>query len=1058
VKVILKAVVDNRSEPGGSDNAIVYIALLSRRSFLILGLSTLLLAGPICAQSLFPKPVKVLGDPNFLGTAANPLAIDTQAANVVEGREMRSPEGIALDNSVSPPIVYIADTANNRVLAYKYSTQLTAGAFADLILGQLDRFSTIGAAQGVTTALKAPTGLTVDSSGNLYVADTGNNRVVRYPKPFTQTGYQIPDLIIGQTSFSGTGANTGGIKASTLNLSPNGSFAGRTGLALDSSGNLWVADIGNNRVLRFPVGVLQTHTTAPSADLAAGQKDLVSSTAATSRISTSTMAAPTGIAFDPVGNLLVADGLARVLVYPPGIGLNASAIRLLGLDTSQTTNAASAIAIGGSSGTVEGVAVAGANILVADNNNNRVLVFGAVSTWPAQSVQFSPTANQVLGQTTFTAATANGGNPVPGASVLASPTDMAASSTEVFVADTANNRVLVFPISGGTISQTASRVIGQLDFPYNAPNLVEGKEFSTVNGTAFGGSAVLDLSATPPHLYVADSSNNRILGFANFNSAQSGQRADIVIGQPNFLHVVVNYPSGQASQPTAQSLNTPFGLTVDSSGNLYVADTGNSRILRFPAPFASGVTANESADLVIGQSNFTSVVTDATARTMAAPISLAFTSTGGNTALPNSGYLVAADVSQNRVLLFPKPFSSGMVASIVLGQANFVSQGNGTTTSAFTSPGGVAVDPQDRILVADSGNARVQVFPPVGSLASSGTPASFAISTGLTQPVSIGMSSTGDFWVADSSSTTNRLLHFASIDNLPLANPPFSAEATVPAISPRSAFVDFSGNLLVTDGIDRVLYFVPQANALNAANSIVGRALAAGTIVSLYAAQTTNVISSGTVIASTLPLPTNLSDTEVLVNGVPSALFYVSPGQINFPLSYSLPQAGVANVQVIRPSTGQIYAAAEIPLASASPGLFVEGAQQSGPVAALNQDNTVNTATNPATRGSVIQVFATGQGPVAGAPADGQASTGQVPTSVLPQIILGSSGNGIEVPAANITYSGLAPQNVGLWQINFTIPSNAPTGTSVPITVYMNSISSSNSANPTQVVTTLSLK
>ncbi len=572
-----------------------------------------------------------------------------------------------------------------------------------------------------------------------------------------------------------------------------------------------------------------------------------------------------------------------------------------------------------------------------------------------------------------------------------------------------------------------------------------------------GGSAVLDVNASPPHLYVADTSNNRILGFANFSSAQSGQVADIVIGQPDLFHVVANYPSGQASQPNAQNLNAPIGLAVDSAGNLYVADTGNGRILRFPAPFASGVTANESADLVIGQSNFTSVVTDATARTMASPIALAFTSTGGNTSMPNSGYLVASDLAQNRVLLFPKPFSSGMSATIVLGQSGFSSQTAGTILSTFTSPAGVAADPEDRILVADAGNGRIEAFPPLASLAPSGTPASFALTIGLTQPVAIGMASGGDFWVADSGA--NHLLHYASIDNLPLANPPYSSEGTEPAITPRSAFVDTYGNVLATDGVNRVLYFVPQVNVLSAANSIVGRALAAGTIVSVYAAQSPNVISSGTVIGTTLPLATNLSDTEVLVNGVPSALLYVSPGQINLPLSYSLPQSGLADIQVIRPSTGQIYAGGQISLGSASPGLFVEGAQQSGPVAALNQDNSVNTATNPAPRGTVIQIFGTGQGAVMGAPPDGQPSSGLVPTTGTLQIVLGTAGtNIISVPAADITYSGLAPGFIGLWQVNFTVPANAPTGTNVPITVFMNSISSSNTAIPTQVVTTISLK
>ncbi len=406
----------------------------------------LLLTGPLFAQSLFPKPVKVLGDPNFIGTAANPLMTDTQAANVVEGRELNSPEGIALDTSVSPPIVYIADTGNNRVLAYQYATQLTGGSYADLILGQEDRFTTIGGLLGVSTALKNPTGLAVDSAGNLYVADTGNNRVVRYPKPFSQTGYQIPDIVIGQTSFSGTTADAGGVKATTLSLTPGGSFAGRTGLAIDSSGNLWVADIGNNRVLQFPAAVLQPGT-GLAASLAVGQKDLVSSSVGTGRTSLSGMVAPTGVAFDSAGELLVADGLGRVLVYPPGVGLNATASRILGVDPTQPTNAASAIAIGGTSGNVEGVGAAGTNILVADNTNNRVLVFGPVSSWPAQG---SPSANQALGQTSFTAAMANGGNANAGSALLRAPTDMAASSAELFVADSGNNRILVFPISAGS--------------------------------------------------------------------------------------------------------------------------------------------------------------------------------------------------------------------------------------------------------------------------------------------------------------------------------------------------------------------------------------------------------------------------------------------------------------------------------------------------------------------------------------------------------------------------------------------------------------------------------
>ena len=91
---------------------------------------------------------------------------------------------------------------------------------------------------------------------------------------------------------------------------------------------------------------------------------------------------------------------------------------------------------------------------------------------------------------------------------------------------------------------------------------------------------------------------------------------------------------------------------------------------------------------------------------------------------------------------------------------------------------------------------------------------------------------------------------------------------------------------------------------------------------------------------------------------------------------------------------------------------------------------------------------------MANAPPDGQAATGPVPTAVTPQILLGNA----YVPSANIQYSGLAPTLVGLWQINFQVPTTAPAGGSVPIIVLMNSIPSNNPGVPGQVAATIALK
>ena len=496
--------------------------MLSKRISLSLTLA-LVFSWSLSAQALYRKPLKVLGDPQFVGTASNPTQITTNGPNWVEGREFSLPFGVALDTSVTPPNVYISDAGNNRVLCFQYATQLKAGAVADVVIGQVDKYANLPSTQNgrPTTGLNLPSGLACDSFGNLYIADTANNRIVRYPRPVSQpAGQQFPDLVIGQTSFSGRSANANGLTASSLSLA--GTTVSRAGLAFDAQGNLWVADTGNNRVLRYPASALKANQNGPSADLVVGQNDFTSRTAPVNSQNTKTaLISPQGIAFDPAGRLLVTDAAARVVVYPAGVASGGVASRIIGLDPSlQTVGGTTQIAL--APGTSFGVTATAGGIVVADTGNNRLMVFPPFDSWPVESAQLSPSASTVIGQSSYTVKKANQGNGDASASSFNTPVDVAVGGNELYVVDGQNNRVLVFPVSPSGVSGAATRVIGQLDFPYTGVDLVEGREFNIFSTGGANGSAVLDQSSNPPHLYVADSQNNRILGFKDFISLQNG--------------------------------------------------------------------------------------------------------------------------------------------------------------------------------------------------------------------------------------------------------------------------------------------------------------------------------------------------------------------------------------------------------------------------------------------------------------------------------------------------------------------------------------------------------
>lgn len=248
----------------------------------------LVMAAPAMAQlTLNSLPSREFGQPTLINPNPN-----SASPNLVVGQELYSPSAIAFGPTINATLgVYVADTGNNRVLGWSNANAvgqtLGQSSMADMVLGQqpsaaggFDFTATLpwspGSGSGNNIGLFSPTGVAVDAAGNVYVSDSGNNRILRFATPYKQQpGNLIVDLVIGQKSFtSGNSANQGqsAPSSTSLNLAiqnQSGSLF-PAGLAIDNQGNLWAADPGNQRVLMFPAANLPRGQPTARCDCGAG--------------------------------------------------------------------------------------------------------------------------------------------------------------------------------------------------------------------------------------------------------------------------------------------------------------------------------------------------------------------------------------------------------------------------------------------------------------------------------------------------------------------------------------------------------------------------------------------------------------------------------------------------------------------------------------------------------------------------------------------------------------------------------------------------------------------
>jgi uncharacterized protein (TIGR03437 family) len=223
-----------------------------------------------------------------------------------------------------------------------------------------------------------------------------------------------------------------------------------------------------------------------------------------------------------------------------------------------------------------------------------------------------------------------------------------------------------------------------------------------------------------------------------------------------------------------------------------------------------------------------------------------------------------------------------------------------------------------------------------------------------------------------------------------------------------------------------------QLNAVvNAASNVAG-AVSPGEIVTLYG------VNIGPTSPASLQLSADgrsisksIGGTRVLFDGVPAAIIYASPTQVNAVSPYALAPGATTQVQVEYQSV--LSNAISVPVQAAHPGLFTVDASGLGGGAILNQDYSVNGGLNPAARGSVVMIYSTGGGATNPASVDAAITPAPPPLYLLKTSPVAVTIGGI---AATVSYSGAGPSQIaGLTQINAQIPAGLTPGTKVPVIV-----------------------
>src|SRR3989339_252891 len=339
----------------------------------------------------------------------------------------------------------------------------------------------------------------------------------------------------------------------------------------------------------------------------------------------------------------------------------------------------------------------GTKLFVADYLNNRVLIYNEIPT------SNNASADVVIGQPNMTSNTANNGG--LGANTLYRPLGVYSDNTKLYIADTSNNRVLVYNEIPTSNNASADVVIGQPNMTSNTANN-GGRAANRLN-------APYAITVNNGKIYISDLSNNRVLIFNSIPTSNDAS-ADIVVGQTNMTNGAANQGVAVASN----TLSSPI-YTQIANNKLYITDRGNHRVLVYNS---IPIVNNTSADLVIGQPNMTSNTANnggISSQTLNNPTGLSVT----------TNKMIITDSSNHRLLIFNTlPLTNNPEADIVIGQKDFthnLSYMGAVNSQSLSAGWNTAFSDGQRLYVVDYANNRVLIYNSIPT--DSNTPADVVI-------------------------------------------------------------------------------------------------------------------------------------------------------------------------------------------------------------------------------------------------------------------------------------------------------------------------------------------